>query len=124
MSVSPAEVVRRMFDARANGDARRLDELMHPAIEAQALAGDEIACGVVAARRLLAGDAGRGRRVELDARRIEVQADGGVLVHGRVRVFERGSLADSPGAWRVEVDAGRVASITPLAAESRVWQVA
>ena len=122
--LTTTEVVRRLFDARATGDVRRVMALMDPDVVAQAIAGGGVVQGSPALRAALADEGDGGRRVELDAHRFEAQPDGSVHVFGRIRVIEGGRLTDSPGAWRFVVRRGRVASIAPLAVGERLRRVA
>jgi ketosteroid isomerase-like protein len=92
---APADVVSRLFEARATGDVRRVRALLDP--------------DVAFVRRST-----EGTRVEVDAHRIVAEDDEHVRVYGRIRVIERGSLTDSPAAWRLTVRGGRVVDIAPL----------
>ena len=92
---APTDVVSRLFEARAAGDVRRVRALLDP--------------DVAFVRRST-----EGMRVEVDAHRIVGEDPEHVLVYGRIRVIERGSLTDSPAAWRLTVRAGRVVDIAPL----------
>lgn len=113
MSVlSPTDVVRRIFEARATGDVRRVMALLDPDVVAEPAAD------------LFAQETATGRRLEAEAHRVEEVAAGVVHVHGRLRVITPGSLADSPAAWRFEVRRGRVSHIAPLPAEVRLRHVA
>jgi ketosteroid isomerase-like protein len=121
---SPTEVIRLIFEARAQGDDRRVAALMDPDIEVQALPGGVVLHGVAEVRdAFLRGTAGT-RRVEVEAHGIESVGDGVVHVRGRVRIIDGQSLADSPAAWLMTVRRGRVAGIAPLAAEPRLRHVA
>ena len=110
-SPPPAEVVRLLFEARLSGNVRRVCALLDPDIEAVSSRGVRYD-GVEAVRAFLTGD---GRNVETLAQVIEPDSDDRVLVYGRRRRHGRGSMADSPAAWRMTVRAGRVASIVALA---------
>ena len=92
---TPEQVVRLVFEARAAGDVRRVLALMDPDVRGSFGERD-------------------GRRVEVDAHRIQADDAEHVSVHGRIRVIDGGSLTDSPAAWRFTVRAGRVVEITPL----------
>jgi hypothetical protein len=94
---APDDVVRRLFEARSAGDVRRVMTLLDPA-----------------ARPYFAPEPAAGLRVELDAHRFEVEDPEHVRVVGRIRVFDGGSLTDSPAAWRFTVRGGRVVRIAPL----------
>ncbi|HWT95222.1 MAG TPA: hypothetical protein VN238_19655, partial [Solirubrobacteraceae bacterium] len=74
-------------------------------------------------RAHLHGELAAGVRVEIEPHRVEVA---GELVHvvGRRRVFERGSLSDSPAAWTFTVRGGRVVRMEPLAATAGLRRVA
>ena len=109
----PAEVVRLLFEARQAGDLRRVCALLDPEIEAVTTAGTEYR-GLDAARAYFTGD--EGHNTEVHAHRIEVDSHGDVIVSGRVRIHGRGSLADSPAAWRMTVRDGRVTKIVALTA--------
>jgi ketosteroid isomerase-like protein len=98
---SPIEVVRLLFESKASGDVRRVLQLIEPDVWA-----------TIGPR----GEA----RIEVDAHRLEEDGDEDVLVHGRIRVIDRGSLTDSPAAWRFTVRGGRVMAIVPLTARGRV----
>ena len=103
---APADVVSRMFEARAAGDVRRVRALLDPDVT-------------------FASRSTEGTRVEVDAHRIVAEDAEHVLVYGRIRVIERGSLTDSPAAWRFTVRGGRVVDIAPLrSAASRLRHVA
>lgn len=107
------EIVRRIFEARAAGDVRRTLALLDPEVEVQVLSGAAPLRGVGAVQRVVAREATSRRRVEVEAQRVVALGEGEVLVHGRVRVFDGGSLADSPAAWRVTVRRGRIVAIEP-----------
>ena len=92
---APADVVTRLFEARAAGDVRRVRALLDPDVT-------------------FAGGSPEGRRVEIDAHRVVPEDAEHVLVHGRIRVIERGGLTDSPAIWRFTVRAGRVVHVAPL----------
>jgi hypothetical protein len=57
--------------------------------------------------------------VELDAHRIVTEDAEHVRVDGRIRVFDGGSLSDSPAAWRFTVRNGRVVGLEPLHRQRR-----
>ena len=104
--LSPAEVVRLMFEARAAGDVRRVRALMDPNVS-------------------FARGSTEGMRVEVDAHRIVAEDDEQVRVHGRIRIIEPSGLSDSPAAWRFTVRGGRIVAITPLSpAAPRLRRVA
>ena len=92
---SPADVVSRMFEARAAGDVRRVRALLDPDVR-------------------FASRSTEGTRIEVDVHRLVPEDDEHVVVHGRIRVFEHGTLTDSPAAWRFTVRGGRVVDIAPL----------
>lgn len=107
-----------LFEARAAGDVRRVLALLDPDIEAQAMADGDAVRGIAEVRRMFGRESATGARVEVDAHRIEQVSEDEVHVHGRIRVIDRGSLADSPGAWCFTVKHGRLMAIAPLVAES------
>ena len=108
-----AEVVRLLFEARSAGDVRRICALLDPEIEATTTEGRRYH-GLDGVREYFAAQAD-GARTEVCAHRIEGSGNGTVIAWGRIRVVGRGSLADSPAAWRFEVRDGVVASIAPHA---------
>jgi ketosteroid isomerase-like protein len=111
----PEEVVRLMFEARAAGDVRRVLALMDPDIVAVSTAEGRTLRGVPAIAGFFERERQGRVRTEVDAHRFV--ADGAtVRVHGRVRVIEGGTMADSPAAWQFEVRDGRVVRIAPLPA--------
>ena len=95
--LSPVDVVRLLFEARAAGDVRRVRKLMDPDVS-------------------FARGMGEGTRVEVEAHRIESDGPDQVRVTGRIRVIADGSLTDSPASWRLTVHGGRVVEIAPLRA--------
>jgi len=109
-----------LFEARAAGDVRRVLALLDPDIEAQTMADGDPVRGIAEVRRMFGRESAGGARVEVDAHRIEQVGEDVVHVHGRVRVIERGSLSDSPGAWCFTVRHERLLAIAPLPAESAV----
>ena len=118
--LAPADVVRLIFEARAAGDVRRVVSLMDPNVRAAMGPSERLVThGADAVQRYLARESAAGIRVEVDAHLIEPEGDETVRVHGRIRVIERGSITDSPAAWRFTVRGGRVVEITPLAAATR-----
>jgi ketosteroid isomerase-like protein len=120
---TPEEVVRLVFEARTAGNVRRVLALLDPDVRATLGPGDdEPVHGVSAARQYLARESARGRRIEIDAHRLERDGDEGVRVVGRIRVIDGGSLSDSPAAWHFTVRGGRVVAIVPLAAEQPALQ--
>jgi len=118
-SAQPTEVVRRLFEARRLGDVRSALALMHDDISALSVADGREYHGVEEVRAAFLEPGADGRRVEVDAHRLHAHGDD-VVVHGRIRVVERGSLVDSPAAWRFPVREGRVSRIEPAPAERPV----
>ena len=108
----PVEVVRLLLEAHAAGDARRMAALLDPDVEATSVGGRGVHRGVEDVLAVFA-PAGAGRRTELAADRI-VAVGEEVSVVGRVRVRDRGTLSDSPAAWRFSVHEGRVRRIVAL----------
>ena len=94
-NLAPVDVVRRLFEARATGDIRRVHALLDPGVS-------------------FAQPSREGSRVEVDAHRIIAEDAEHVAVHGRIRVIESGGLTDSPAAWRFTVRGGRVVEIHQL----------
>ena len=121
---SPEQIVRQVFEARADGDVRRLAALMDPDVVARWAPGHEVARGVVAARQLLGREVVGDRRLQIDAHRITAEADDTVLVAGRIRILARDGLSDSPALWRFHVRRGRVAHVAPVGAERRLRKAA
>ena len=109
-SPAPAEIVRLLFEARMAGDLRRLCALLDPEIDAVTYSGEHYH-GIDDVRSYLAAE---GATTEVLAQRIEADGDGSVIARGRVRIHGKGSLADSPAAWRLTVRDGRVATIEAL----------
>ena len=93
--LTPDEVVRRIFEARAAGDVRRVRALMDPEVT-------------------FARGSTEDARVDVAAHRIEREGPERVLVYGRMRVISGGSITDSPAAWVFTVRGGRVVDIAPL----------
>jgi len=118
----PAEVVRLLLEGHAAGDRRRMAALLDPDVEATSVGGRGVHRGV---DDVLAAFAPSeiGRRAELDADRIVAVGDE-VSVVGRIRVRDRGTLTDSPAAWRFTVREGRVRRIVALEVASRREQLA
>ena len=96
-SSAPDQVVRLLFEARAAGDVRRVHALLDPEVRARF--------------GYLVRESIDGMRVELDAHRIEREGADSVLVAGRVRIIDGGSLTDSPVTWRFVVRHGRVVDV-------------
>ena len=122
-TTAPAEVVRLLLEAHAAGDPRQMAALMHPDIEATALSGRGVRRGVDDVLASFAPPPGVGRRTEIAPDRIVATGDD-VSVVGRVRVRDRGSLTDSPAAWRFTVRDGRVERIVTLELATRAEQIA
>ena len=86
---------------------------MDPDIEVEALGGHDVIRGAAGVLLHLRREAHDGPRTELDAHRFAVDGDK-VLVWGRIRVIDHGSLSDSPAAWRFTVRDGRVTHVSML----------
>jgi ketosteroid isomerase-like protein len=112
-----------MFEARADDDRDTLLALMHPDVEAQTTLGREYIRGTTGVLAYVRREHDGGPRTELDAHRFVVDGDE-VLAYGRMRVIDRGSLADSPAAWRFRVRAGRVTHMAPLRSGATLSHVA
>ena len=122
-ALRPDEIVRLLLEARGAGDVTRVVTLLAPDAELQASPEARVLRGAHAVRSHLYGELAAGVRVEIEPHRIEVSGDR-VHVVGRRRVFERGSLSDSPAAWTFTVRAGRVVRMEPLAASAELRRVA
>ena len=107
---SPAEVVRLLFEACSAADVKRVCALLDPDIDAVSTTGVHYR-GIEAARRYFAAE---GADTQILGQRFEEESDGSVIARGRIRRYGRGSLADSPAAWRVTVRDGRVATVHAL----------
>ncbi len=110
---SPAEIVRRLFAARARGDVGAVLALMDPDVVATTLADGTVLRGAAEVGAYIDGERGGDRRTEVEAHHVEAAGEV-VTVRGRIRVFAGGCLADSPACWRFVVQAGRVLRIDPL----------
>ena len=119
----PDETVRLLFEARAAGDRRRVIALMHPDIEATAVAGRQLYRGVADVLDYFERATARGGRAKLDAHEFVTVGDE-VSVYGRIRIMDHGTLTDSPAAWRFTVQGGRVRRIVPLTGSIPVDHVA
>lgn len=119
----PDDVVRLLLEARGAGDVTRVVTLLAPDVELQPSSGSPVLRGAHAVRANLHGELAAGVRVEIEPHRVEVDGEH-VHVVGRRRVFERGSLSDSPAAWTFTVRAGRVVRMEPLAATAALRRAA
>ena len=99
-----------MLEARAAGDVDGTCLFLHPQIEAVTSTGATLS-GIEAVRAHIVRT---GARTEVHAHRIELRDDD-VVVYGRLRLVDAGSLVDSPAAWRFAVVDGKVRTITPAA---------
>jgi ketosteroid isomerase-like protein len=122
-ALSPEDTVRLVFEARAEGDLRRLLSLFAPDVEIEPIAGAPAIVGIQQAERYLDLERADGIRIELEAHRIVTDGDR-AHVYGRRRVFKRGSLSDSPASWTFTVRDGRIARVEPLAADRALQRVA
>ena len=122
-ALRPDEIVRLLLEARGAGDVTRVVRLLAPDAELQPAPDAPVVRGAHAVRSHLHGELAAGVRVEIEPHRIAVCGDR-VDVVGRRRVFERGSLSDSPAAWTFTVRGGRVVRMEPLAASAELRRVA
>ena len=111
----PAEVVRRLFAARA---AERRDEvlsLLHPDVEMTSAADGSRYRGHAGARAYFGGQERGPTRTEVALQRVEPVGADEVIARGRIRVHHhRNGLSDSPAAWRIVVRDGLVVRVDPL----------
>jgi hypothetical protein len=103
-----------LFDARAKRDLTLLLSLLSPDLQAETFADGEVVAGRDGARSYLDLRTGQdaGCRTEVQAHRLLIEGDD-VIAVGRIRVFEDGTLSDSPAAWRFTVKNGLVERIAP-----------
>ena len=122
-ALRPDETVRLLLEARSAGDLVRIIILLDPAVSLQPMPGERALEGADAVQRHIQHQLAEGVRVEAEAHRITVEGDR-VHVVGRRRVFEQGSLSDSPAQWTFTVRDGRVTHMRPMVVVEPLERVA
>jgi ketosteroid isomerase-like protein len=112
-------VVRSLFAALAAGRHSDALALMHPEIEATALADGTRYHGIEAVSDYLDGLRRGKPRVEVALHRVARAGDDEMVAHGRIRIFSARGISDNPAAWRVELRDGLIARIDGVAAHDR-----
>jgi ketosteroid isomerase-like protein len=98
-----------MFDARRWGRTDEVLALLDEDAVVLAKADGRLLRGLDQIRAYLTSIA-ETRRVEVSATRLEASEDA-VTVHGRLRVFSKRGMSDSPATWVVTVRDGRIRTV-------------